>query len=317
MRQQLFEQRRQGDWAEYSALLARLEKRQRKQAELGDFPQRYRQLCGDIALAQTRGYSLALIEELERLRLEGHALLYRPRTSLWQNMLRFVTHDFPVQVRREWRLVGLASLLFFGPLLALALIIGEQPDFVYRVLSSEQVAQMEEMYADGSSREDAEADVFMFAYYIMNNVGVALRTFAGGLLFGIGAAFVLFYNGFYIGAVAGHLSFQGYHESFLSFVIGHGSLELTAIALAGAAGMRMGLAPLFPGQKARILALREGARQGVHMLYGVMLMLFLAAGLEAFWSASTLPVMVKYVVGTLLWLAVLAYFALAGRARRV
>lgn len=319
MKQQTFEQRRQSQWQRYSETLAVLRGR-KKQDKAGQafsseaFPSLYRRLCSDLALARTRGYSLELIEQLERLRAEGHALLYQPRSELLRNMVGFVARDFPQQVRQEWRLTLLCSVLLFGPMLLLTWAIGSNPDFVYRVLSPEQVASIESMYdTNRDFSRGAEGDVFMFAFYIMNNIGVALRTFAGGLLLGIGAGAILLYNGLHIGAVTAHLSFEGYHETFWSFVIGHGSLELPAIVLAGVAGMRMGLALLMPGALSRLDALRHSAGQAVHLLYGVMLMLFLAAGLEAFWSASGFAPMVKYVIGGLLWLLMLAYFVFAGR----
>ena len=323
MKQQIFEQRRQPLWQRYCEILAVLQGRKKRPKE-GEsisshaFPSLYRHLCSDLALARTRGYSLQLIEKLERWRAEGHALLYQPRGELLRSMVGFVARDFPRQVRQEWRLTLLCSLLLFGPMVLLAWAIGSNPDFVYRILSPEQIASVESMYEPGNSlRRGAAGDIYMFTYYIMNNIGVALRTFAGGLLLGIGSGAILLYNGLFIGAVTAHLSFEGYHETFWSFVIGHGSLELPAIALAGVAGMRLGLAVLMPGQLSRLDALRLSARQAVHLLYGVMLMLFLAAGLEAFWSASGFAPLIKYSVGGLLWLLVLAYFLFAGRQPHV
>jgi uncharacterized membrane protein SpoIIM required for sporulation len=307
---------RQARWEHYQALLKALRKRDRH-ARPDDFPSQYRSLCNDLALAQSRGYSLSLVARLEQWVMEGHQFLYQPRGSLGSEIVNFLRQGFPTLVRQEWRLVLVCSLLLFGPMLWLFWHIGTSPEFVYRVLSPEMVDQYEQMYG----REDrmvrsAEDEVFMFAFYIMNNIGVALRTFAGGLVFGLGSFLILLFNGVQIGAVAAHLSFAGHHENFWTFVIGHGAFELPAIALAGAAGARMGLSLLLPGDLRRIEALRLSARRAVRLLYGVMLMLLLAAGLEAFWSASTVPATVKYTVGGFFWALVFGYFLLAGRVRR-
>ena len=154
----------------------------------------------------------------------------------------------------------------------------------------------------------------MFGYYIMNNIGIAFQTFASGLLFGLGSLFFLLFNGLLIGAVSGHLSQIGYGEPFWSFVIGHGAFELTAITLAGAAGLQLGWALIAPGRHARSEALRLAAAQAVKLVAGVVIMLLIAAFVEAYWSSMTLASSsLKYWVGAALWLLVAIYFLAVGR----
>lgn len=316
MKQAHFVNQREASWEQYQAALKTLRARKSNKdgAEPGDFPARYRRLCNDLALARTRGYSLRLIGQLQQWVMEGHAFLYRPRASLGRDFAHFFAREFPALVRVEWRLTLLSFLLLFGPMLWLFWQIGHSPDFVYRVLSADMVELVERMYArDREDARSAESELFMFAYYIFNNIGVSLRTFGGGLVFGLGSALVLLFNGVQLGAVAAHLSFEGYHENFWSFVIGHGAFELPAIALSGAAGMRLGLSLLMPGPFKRLHALRLASKSAVKLLYGVMAMLLLAAGLEAFWSASLAPAAVKYSVGGALWLLVAFYFLRVGR----
>jgi len=303
-------------WETYRRQLMRLRRQRSSDEDLASFPDHYRALCNDLALARTRGYSLTLVDQLEHQVRLGHAFLYQPRNHLGRAVGRFFAHDFPVLVRSEWRLCLAATVLLFGPMLWLVWYIGHSPEFVYRVLGPETILQYEQMYEgkDGIVR-GAEDNLVMFSFYIMNNIGVALRTFGSGLIFGIGSAFILLLNGVQIGAVGAHLSFAGYQENFLSFVIGHGAFELPAIALAGAAGARMGLSLLFPGGLSRKAALRVGSRRAVNLLYGVIAMLVLAAGLEAFWSASPASAGSKYLVGSILWLFVVVYFGLVGRGR--
>lgn len=154
----------------------------------------------------------------------------------------------------------------------------------------------------------------MFGYYVMHNIGIAFQTFAAGLLFGLGSVFFLIYNGLIIGAISGHLTEIGYGQTFWSFVIGHGAFELTAITLAGAAGLQLGWALIAPGQLPRSESLRLAARKSVQMLCGVMVFLLIAAFIEAYWSSTTqIAPWVKYLVGAALWLMVAAYLTLAGR----
>ncbi|MBE8591169.1 stage II sporulation protein M [Pseudomonas sp. MAFF 301449] len=322
MKQSLFESRYQPQWQAFAEQLKQLEQGKAKAGDLADFPHQYRRLCQHLALAQERGYSSYLVDPLQQLALRGHQQLYRHRSQLAANVLSFLLADFPRQVREQWRFVLIASLLFFGSLLGIALLVYLFPDLIYSIVSPQQVAEMQGMYDPDASRLGRAAerasseDWMMFGYYVMHNVGIAFQTFAAGLLFGLGSVFFLIFNGLIIGAISGHLTEIGYGQTFWSFVIGHGAFELTAIALAGAAGLQMGWALIAPGQLTRSESLRLAARKSVQLLCGVMVFLLIAAFIEAYWSSTTqIDPWIKYMVGTALWLLVAAYLTFAGRTR--
>ncbi len=322
MKQSLFESRHQPQWQVFAEHLKQLDQGQAKASDIADFPHQYRRLCQHLALAQERGYSSYLVDPLQQLALRGHQQLYRHRSQLAANVPGFVLADFPRLVREQWRFVLVASLLFFGSLVGIALLVYVFPDLIYAIVSPQQVAEMQGMYDPGASRLGRAAerasseDWMMFGYYVMHNTGIAFQTFAAGLLFGLGSVFFLIFNGLVIGAVSGHLTEIGYGQTFWSFVIGHGAFELTAIALAGGAGLQLGWALIAPGQLTRGESLRLGARKSVRMLCGAMIFLLIAAFIEAYWSSTTgIAPWVKYLVGAGLWLLVGAYLGLAGRNR--
>ena len=321
MKQSLFESRHQPDWQRFAELLYALEHGKAESKACEAFASDYRRICQQLALAQERGYSSHLVDPLQHLAMRGHQQLYRHRSQLGAHLLSFVLADFPRLVRTQWRFVLVASLLFFGSLLGIGLLVYFFPDLVYSVVSPAQVTEMESMY-DPTARRIGEAatrgsseDWMMFGYYIMHNIGIAFQTFATGLLFGLGSLFFLFFNGLMIGAVAGHLSGVGYGQTFWSFVIGHGAFELSAIALAGAAGLKLGWAVLAPGPLPRSEALRLAAKVSVRLMCGVMLFLLIAAFIEAYWSSMTsFQPLTKYLVGACLWGLVGAYLIFAGRS---
>ena len=252
--------------------------------------------------------------------MRGHQQFYRHRSPLVAQLIGFLLGGFPRLVRAEWRCVLAASLLFFGSVLAMGALVYAFPELIYSLVDPEQVASMERMYDPDASRLGRFAergsgdDWMMFGYYIMNNIGIAFQTFASGLLFGLGSLFFLLFNGLMIGAVAGHLTQIGYGATFWSFVVGHGAFELTAIALAGGAGLKLGWALLAPGRLSRGEALRLAAARSVRLIGGVIVFLLMAAFIEAYWSSMTLASpMLKYLAGGGLWLSVLAYLLLAGR----
>ena len=212
--------------------------------------------------------------------------------------------------------------MFMVPMLAMVFAIFQAPEWVYSVMSASQVSGLEAMYdpsAESFGRErQSDSDFQMFGFYIMNNISIAFQLFASGLLFGLGSVAYLVFNGVAIGAATGHLLHAGYSQTFLSFVAGHGSFELTAIVLAGAGGMMLGHALIAPGELSRLAALRMRARSAVEILMGAGFMLLIAAFIEAFWSSSSFVVAwVKYVVGITLWMVVLGYLIFSGRRRVV
>ena len=321
MKQSLFESRHKAEWDRFSHLLEQLE-RDGKVTDASSFPKDYRRLCQHLALARERGYSSFLIEALQQQVLRGHQQLYRHRSGLGANMLAFILADFPRLVREQWRFVLAASLMFFTSLAGFALLVYLYPDLVYNLIPAEQVSEMQSMYdpvaghLGRTAERAASEDWAMFGYYIMHNIGIAFQTFASGLLLGLGSAFFLIFNGLMIGAVAGHLTYVGYGQTFWSFVIGHGAFELSAIALAGAAGLKLGWALIAPGRLPRAEALQLAARKSVLLVCGVMLFLLIAAFIEAYWSSMTGPShQTKYLVGAALWLLVVVYLVFAGRRR--
>ncbi|MVV50754.1 stage II sporulation protein M [Pseudomonas sp. PB120] len=319
MKQSLFEHRHKAEWEQFSLTLERLE-RGKKTEQVESFPGDYRRLCHHLALARERGYSSFLIDFLQQHVLRGHQQLYRHRSRLGANVAGFILAGFPRLVREQWRFVLASGLMFFGSLVGFALLVYLFPDLIYNLIPAQQVSDMQSMYDPvaghlGRTVERASSeDWVMFGFYIMHNIGIAFQTFASGLLFGLGSAFFLFFNGLMIGAVAGHLTHIGYGQTFWSFVIGHGAFELSAIALAGAAGLQLGWALIAPGRLPRAEALRLAARKSVLLICGVMLFLLIAAFIEAYWSSMTGPApMTKYLVGAGLWALVAMYLLFAGR----
>jgi uncharacterized membrane protein SpoIIM required for sporulation len=324
MNQEEFVRRYESDWQTVTDLLDAMEGRGGKRVKnpkgIGNFPFLYRRVCQQLALARDRDYAAHLIDRLNSLVLRGHQHLYEARAGTWSGFVQAVAVKFPNQIRSQALIFWVATALMFLPALGLAFAITQAPDLVYTVLEPTQVDTFEEWYrpdtqALGRDRGD-DTDFSMFGFYIRNNIGVGFRTFAGGLLFGIGSAFFLVFNGVYFGAVAGHLINAGFAETFFAFVIGHGAFELTAIVLAGMAGLKLGLALIAPGRLPRLRALRECARDSIEIVYAVVFMLVIAAFLEAFWSSSSaVSPQIKFAVGTALWLFVAVYLMFAGRGR--
>lgn len=315
MRQHQFEEAHAKEWQEFEKYLDDPKKSPFDAAEM---PVRYRRICQSLALAADRQYSPELVDRLNHLALRGHHALYRNRRRQSQRVFEFLLAGFPALVRAEWRLALAASLLFFGPLLGLIAVLQSFPEFVHYLLAPEQIANFHQMYDPANKRlgsREADSSLMMFGFYIWNNIRIGFQTFAGGLLAGVGSIWFLGANGVILGAVAGYLTQIGYTQTFWSFVAGHSSLELVAIVISGAAGLRLGMAVIAPGNMSRRAALVAAARPAVRLMYGAAMLFLAAAFVEAFWSPVTeFGFETKIIVGIAGWVLLLGYFLLAGRA---
>ena len=326
MRQEHFIVRHEAEWLAFEQWLdARATSPRRARADRGwrgladeDLPAAYRRLCQQLGLARRRGYSPQLVARLQELMQRGHAVMYRPPLPRWRRAFEFLLADMPRLVRAESGVMWASLILFAIPLVASFVAVQLKPELIHTLMSAQQVGEMEAMYDPAAPRlgREADSDLMMFGYYIFNNIGIGLRTFASGLLAGVGPALTLAFNGVIIGGVAGHLQGSGHGDPFWRFVAGHSAFELSAIVIAGGAGLRLGLDLLAPGRRRRVDALVEGGRRGARLCLGVFAMLLAAAFIEAFWSSiGWIPAMVKYSVGGALWALVLAWLWFGGRDR--
>ena len=290
-------------------------------AERGvDFPAEYRRICHHLALARSRGYSHGVTERLQRAVDNGHRLLYRPPRPRWHRVGHFIVAGFPRLVRSEWRAMLLATVLLYVPAIVCLLLLHWRPELATSIFSGARLSEFEHMYDPSQPKigRTNGTDVAMFGYYVFNNVGIAFRTFASGLVFGVGAIYVLIVNGVVMGGVAGHLDAIGYGGPFWRFVAAHAAFELTAIVIAGGAGLRMGYTLLAPGRQRRGQALREVGKDGAQLVLGAFLMLVVAAFIEAFWSSvAAFPDLLKFGSAAVLWALVATWLSLGGRGGAV
>ena len=320
-----FAARRQRDWDELDALTRRAMQRglgSLSPEEVARISPLYRDICGDLSRAQAARYSAPLVEYLQGLTASGHTLVYgahararRVMKSVGRGLID-VLNAFPRAVRRHWGAMVLAFALFFIPFFAGLFGTMHDPSFAFRVVPEAMLRPLTEAYAKGFDQgRDTGEGVMMAGFYVNNNVGIALRCFALGIFGGIGSAFYLVENGLTIGAVLGYVASQGAGGNILTFVVGHGSLELGAIVIAGGAGLAMGWSIVSPGEHTRIASLQGVAKDVVVIVCGAAVMLLGAAGIEAFWSASSVGDGVKRGVGITMFVLVMAYLVLAGRRK--
>ena len=313
--QDVFVAQRQHEWRELDMMLG-----QDKQlyshdgATISRIASLYRALCTDLVRCQSARYTPDLAGYLNGIAGRAHSALYGARPVRAFGVPKLILREFPASLRKNWRFFLLSTLLFVVPW-----IIGQagamtSPTFARHVLPAHELEMMAKMYSKGFDEGRAAGiDAGMAGFYVQHNVGIAFRCFSTGILAGLGSMFFLVFNGLQIGTVTGWVWNAGYGGNILTFMCGHAPFELTAILIAGAAGLRMGYALVATKGRTRLGSLRGSAREIAALVIGAAVMLVIAAGIEGFWSPSGAPPQVKWVVSGVLTLGVASFLSFAGR----
>lgn len=312
-----FVARRRADWDELERLLAP-EKSLHRMApsQIARAAALYRALSADLMHAVAMQYGRQLVTYLDSLAARGHGALYSAPPYRLSAVLDLVRRDFPATLRRHWRFLLCSVLLFLVPGVISFFLAKASSSFAVQVLDEATIESMEKAYSQGFDHGRAfDTDSMMAGFYVYNNVGIAFRCFATGILFGLGSVFFLVYNGVVTGAVAGAVTRAGHGLNLLTFCCTHSTLELTAIVISGAAGLLMGYSLVATRGRTRWGSLRANAKDLSHLISGAALFLLGAAAIEGFWSPSSLARETKWAAAMIMGTLVTLYLALAGRRR--
>ena len=288
--------------------------------ELPDFAARYREVAADLARARTYRADVATVARLERLAAAGHNALYRDERNTWNRVWVVLARECPAALIQARAYVLVAFLAFATPAVAGFLMLRERPALAAELLPDVMLRRAEA----GQARKAAgrgyvdvpvEDRPLMASGIITNNVRVAVACFAGGIFLGVGSLVLLAFNGLAVGAFAGHFANAGLLDYLLTFILGHGALELFAIWVAGAAGFLLGRSVVAPGRLSRADALVVSGRLAVRMVGATALLLVVAGIIEGFISAGGYGLRAR-VAASVASLGLLAAYLVSGlRAR--
>ena len=320
MNERLFRKKNKADWAKLESYAVQIDRGGHKgipQRELPKFITLYRKVCGDLARARTYRASPELIDRLNRLVGRVHLRVYAAERLPISRMGGFILRGLPRTIRKEWPFVLISALLLLLPAIVAYLATVANPHLGHAFAPVGYIEQMEQAFGESFGKEDRGSGMGAVAtsFYISNNIQVSFFAFALGIFWGIGSAFILVFNGAMLGGVAAVSAQFGIGHNFWSFVSSHGGIELGAIVLSGAAGLRIGYALINPGRFKRQEALVRAGQTAGMIMFGVILMLIVAAFLEGFVSPSTLPNLVKNGIGIVMLLAMFYYYIFFGRKR--
>jgi uncharacterized membrane protein SpoIIM required for sporulation len=316
MTERSFIQRRENVWNEFSKLIWGKKAELKKDA--ASFVLKYREITQDLNTAKAYGFDPLIIERLNTLVNEGNQILYARRSWSLRKLAYFIIRTFPEKVRFQWRGILAVTLLFYGFAAFFGLLCIRFPGISEELISSYQLYQIEEMYNPESitflKPRNVSNDADMFGFYIYNNISIAFRSFAAGILAGIGSLLILCFNAIFLGIIQGHLINAGYAKTLYSFIIAHSAFELTAIIFSAYAGLLLGYSFFVTKGLSRGASIRNAGKSALPIIAGSTIMLVIAAVIEAFWSSKhQLPFMLRIISGACMWVIVLFYFLFAGR----
>ncbi len=297
-----FVTRKRDSWEAFRTLAARAERIGLKQlgaAEIPGFAARYREVAADLARARTYGVDPRVLEYLERVVSAGHNAVYGRHIGHRVHMGRLVLRELPAAVVAARAYVVTALLMFAVPAMTGYVLIRERPAIAEQVLTDEMLARARagaehRAQGVGYAQQPSMYLPVIATGIITNNVQVAFLGFAFGITAGIGTVLLLVFNGLHFGAVLGLFANYGLAGWLLTFVAGHGVLELSAIFIAGGAGLLVARALLAPGDLTRRDALVLAGRQAVRLVGASVLLLGLAGTIEGLLSASDAPAPFKF-----------------------
>jgi uncharacterized membrane protein SpoIIM required for sporulation len=280
--------------------------------ELDELVALYQRTSAHLSHARTAYREPSLTMRLTTLVSNAGGVIYRGRSRPGAAIRDFFVWRFPAAVYQSGRFVAASAALFLVP----ALLVGvwlDQSDVALDVALPEAArdAYLNEDFEDYYSSDSATN----FATEVtVNNIQVAFMAFAGGILMGLPTVFIMVFNGVNVGVAGGAFASVGELGKFFGLILPHGLLELTAVIVAGAAGLRLGWAIIAPGDRSRVDAVGLEARRAVLIALGLMVAFVVAGFIEGFITGRGVPTALRVGIGVVAELAFIAWIVVQGRS---
>lgn len=282
--------------------------------EIAEIVRLYLRASSHLAEVQTRYHDPALESYLNVLVARAHGVIYSARPTSARSFVRLFGERYRAAIRRTLPFITVVAGLLVLVTLATDLWVATSAEARAGLLPPAAREAIREAGAGGSPFDVDPAALTTLIF--QNNVQVAFLAFAFGITLGAGTVLVIVQNAVFIGLLAGGFQAAGKAWTFWSLVLPHGFLEIIAIAIAGGAGLRMGWAMVEPGDRPRVAALGQEARDAVLVVVGVIPAFAVAAAIEGFVTGRTGVPLVEVLIGALVALGYLAFLFLPTRAAR-
>jgi uncharacterized membrane protein SpoIIM required for sporulation len=314
-----FRQAHESDWMRLEDIVTRMEKRSIRSLSDDDLlalPGLYRTTLSSLSVARDTSLDRSLITYLERLCTRAYFQIYGVQTPPWRQLVGFFAHGWPAAVRSLWRETVFCVLLTFGAAFLADLLIRSDPSWYYSIIpqglaggrdpTSSAAALRETLYAAPHGKEDW---LGVFATFLFtHNSQIAIFAFALGFAFAVPTVLLVLYNGLMLGAFYAVFAAKGLGPNVAAWLMIHGTTEIFAICISGAAGMRIGLSIAFPGRYSRADAAVRAGRVAATAMAGTVLMLAVAGLLEGIGRQTINNDAMRMTIGIAVLIGWLVYF---------
>ncbi|ODR03939.1 hypothetical protein BHQ21_19560 [Mycobacterium sherrisii] len=301
-----------GTWDRLDQLIKR--RRSLTGAEVDELVELYQRVSTHLSMlrsASTIGSDSLTIGRLSSLIARARSAVTGAHAPVTSAFARFWTVSFPVVVYRGWRWwVGTAAA-FFAVAAIIAVWVATNPEVQSAIGTPSDIDQLVN-HDVASYYSEHPAAAFALQVWV-NNSWVSAQCIAFAVLLGLPIPIVLFQNAANLGLIAGLMFHAGKGAILLGLLIPHGLLELTAVFLAGSAGMRLGWSVIAPGDRPRGQVLAEQGRAVVSVAVGLVGVLLVSGLIEALVTPSPLPTVVRIGIGIGAEAAFLSYVIYFGR----
>lgn len=295
------------NWEQLEHSIQHLHKRKRRISgkEIDQFHQLYQQAAQNLSYSQTYFPNNDVTAYLNGLVAKSHNLLYKDQVTSTRQIKDFFTMTF-IKLLLEQRTAAIIAMLLFTLGAAGAFFAAlEDPKNLTAILPQEILQGVDpESLGEGNQQVPAS---MMSASIMTNNIQVAFLAFAGGITLGLLTVYVMIYNGIIIGALAAIFWQHGKSYVFWAYILPHGVIELTAIFIAGGAGILMGYKFFVPGNYSRIYQLKVQAKRSVQLIIGTIPLFIIAGIIEGFITPANISLELKYLVAFLTLIGLILY----------
>lgn len=313
----------EADWERLERLVTRMEKRSIRALSDDDIlalPLLYRTTLSSLAVARDTSLDRGLIVYLEQLTTRSYFQIYGVQTSAWRQLGHFFARGWPEAVRSLWRETLVCLFLTLASAVVAFLLVRSDPSWFYGIIPEslaggrDPSAGAEALRRTLYDRQDSMLATFA-AYLFTHNSQVAIFAFALGFAFAVPTVLLILYNGLMLGAFFAVFAAKGLAFSLGGWLAIHGTTELFAIAIAGAAGLRIGMAIAFPGRETRTESAVRAGRSAALAMAGTVLMLAVAGLLEGIGRQTIVDDFSRYSIGAAMLAGWLTYFYMPRKGR--
>jgi len=294
MREAAFIKQNMPRWKEYERLLQQQQKLDPdKKAEI------FIQLTDDLSFSRTQYPESESTQYLNTLASKIHLVIYKNKSEDRSRFITFWTRELPGLLHGMYRYIIYAFLIFGISLLIGTISVKSDATFARLILGDGYVNMTLENIKNGNPLGvyASSDELNMFFAITFNNIRVSFLAFAAGIFLSVGTGMLLFYNGLMVGTFFTFLAQNNSLEDALGIVMLHGTIELTSIVIAGAAGLRMGHGILFPKTYSRMESFKQGAKDGLKVVMALIPFFIIAGFIESFITRyASMPLVFKFVI---------------------